>query len=239
MDDNLPSYEESDGHHATDNKREIDPPDYEQSQNANKHEFEFVISELRIRQFNTLFVSEDSLIKYNSFKDIYTHTPDDTLNKIKDIQHQGIGMPLLSSEVGWSQSFKINEKMTIYRYIRPNEREYFDKKRNREPFCHIKARQMVQYWRYELNFVDSDKTILLFLHRKLPIGDFFSSTDGVRYRWLHTGYSLWNDLYRYELEQLRPGQPSMIDGMNVEEKKLDPTNELVGRKSKSLLGFSE
>lgn len=234
-----PPYEQSDDFYPTDEKRDMNPPDYLQINQALLHQFNFVVNELTFRHMSTLFVSQDAFEKYNSYKEVNTSSPYDTIGKVRDIQAQGIGIPLLSAEVGWGQSFNRSDMMLIYRYECPTGKQDFHRKLNRRLFCHVKVKSHVQYWSYELEFQESNKKIMLFLHRKYPIGDFYITGSDVRYRWLHTKYSLWNDLYRYDLDKLVPGQVSMLDGMDHRQNQLDPENPLVGRKSNTIFGFPE
>ena len=205
-------------------------PDYHQAHHAGTFHYKFVMAEKLLKQNHYVFVSADSMGKYRSFKGVSLDSPIDTHQKVSTLQHQGIGIPLLSANIAWKENFKIDKSMTIYKYNRPPKMRLFDKNLDKELFCVVKLRESAQYYRYEFEFVKSNRKMTFFLHRKHPFGDVCFSGSDIRYRWLHSKYSMWRDRYRYDILRLPLTQPSLLDGMDMEKNKLNPSNKLVGSK---------
>lgn len=205
-------------------------PDYHQAHHAGTFHYKFVMSEKLLKQNHYVFTSADSMGKYKSFKGVSLSSPRDTHEKVSVFQHQGIGIPLLSANVAWKETFKIGQTMSIYKFNCPPKTRLFDKKLDKELFCIAKLTTAAQYYRYEFEFVKSKKKMTFFLHRKRPFGDVCFSGSDIRYRWIHSKYSSWRDLYRYDILRLPLTQPSLLDGMDTVRNRLNSSNELVGGK---------
>lgn len=227
----IPPYSGTDQHIYLDSKHSDQQlPDYHQALHAGNFHYKFVLSEKLLKQNHYVFMSADSMGKYKTFKGVSMTSPIDTHQKVSAFQHQGVGIPLLCANIAWKETFKIGETMTIYKYNCPPKMRLFDKNLDKELFCVVKLKMAAQYYRYEFEFVKSNRKMTFFLHRKHPFGDVCFAGSDIRYRWVHSKYSWRRDLYRYDISRLPLTQPSLLDGMDMSSNKLNPSNKLVGSK---------
>lgn len=232
QDMSAPQYESYGFTEPIDVKHEIENlPDYHQSDHAAIHHYSFALTEQCWKQNNYIFMSQDSIGKYKSFKDLGKDAPELSWKAVLELQHRGVGIPLLGGNVAYKENLKIGQTMTICRYKCPPQGLMFDKERDKEPFCEAVQTTSAQYKRYVFTFA-SGRTMTFFLHRRLPFGDvcFNKSESDARYRWLHSKYNTCNGSYRYDIERLQPDQPSMLDNMDRQANRLSAHNELVGSK---------
>ncbi|ABN64989.2 hypothetical protein PICST_29838 [Scheffersomyces stipitis CBS 6054] len=228
----LPNYSQDDEITFSSEKIEESPPaDVPTNVDAGKR-WRFMLCNNFFNSDLKVFVSANSVEKYKSFKN---SSSAQAVQYDRELQSQGIGIPLIRADV---HDFHAHKFLTIKRYYVDKEKigsRGFDSKKDLHDFCIVRKHRHGSYSTYELKFspdpndISQDFTIVLFKHGVLPIADYVYR--GSRYRWIYETRS-YESPYCYSNYLLSPGQHSMTDNWDKEtnklEKSLDPNNPLIG-----------
>lgn len=235
----LPAYElsQDDGSYPEE-KKTGEPPKYEEQiglpENASLIEREIIFCNMSLTTDVLTFTSTDAVTKYKSFSKVPRES--DNFKHVLELQQQGIGMPLMEAQFNLAPSFGNGKFVTIYKFVTPppSSGRLFDKKIDKFKFCTVRKKPGPHHSCYTFTILpNQDKPserfeFCVFSHTKLPIADVTTfGGSNKRYRWVHSKYHSILLNFTYALYRLDEEQPSMIDNMDVVNKKLDKKNPLV------------
>ena len=169
-----------------------------------------------------IFVSKDAAEKYKAFKK-------SSNEHILDLQRNGIGMPLLKTDLPFSPFS--SKFLTFSKYV-PNREGRFDDSKDFHVYCDVRKFIHRGYNTYVFNFIPDPNSpnknfqIFMFAHSTYPICDY--RYKGQVHRWVdessQTKFQSYNQVkYGFKHTVLNPGQPSLVDNWDGCSDKLDKT----------------
>ncbi|KAL7665455.1 Uncharacterized protein ABC855_g1048 [[Candida] zeylanoides] len=230
-DDELPQYNSGDTRAAASDAKK--PPLEPIELGGRRTDWDFVLKNHAFTSDVSAFVSADSLSKYNLYRSCKPGTAQH--RQATQLNAQGIGIPLLRTDVHSLALMHSKRYMTIYRYRAPpaGSNRLFDHKVDRAVFCEVTKERCASYYRYVFRFRphDTDRSadfvLCMFHHHRWPIAD-ISPYKGQRLRWVYGRVWTFKTAWFYALNCLGEGQPSLVDGWDAAEMRVARDNQLLG-----------
>ena len=181
-----------------------------------------IINKRRWNDGHKIFVSKDAAEKYETFRE-------SSNEHILELQRNGIGMPLLKTDLPFSPFS--SKFLTFSKYI-PNKDGRFDDSKDFHVYCDVRRSIHRGYNTYVFNFIpdpdspDQNFQIFMFAHSTYPICDY--KYKGQVHRWVDVSSQAksksYNEIkYAFKHTVLNPGQPSLVDNWDGCSNKLDKT----------------
>lgn len=230
-DDELPQYNSGDTRAAASDAKK--PPLEPIELGGRRTDWDFVLKNHAFTSDVSAFVSADLLSKYNLYRSCKPGTAQH--RQATQLNAQGIGIPLLRTDVHSLALMHSKRYMTIYRYRAPpaGSNRLFDHKVDRAVFCEVTKERCASYYRYVFRFRphDTDRSadfvLCMFHHHRWPIADILPY-KGQRLRWVYGRVWTFKTAWFYALNCLGEGQPSLVDGWDAAEMRVARDNPLLG-----------